>query len=680
MQPLNLLIHTLQKDVMTHGKQMNGLKLDCQHNKEQIEWLTAELNESRTTGLRMEAANGRFIAEFMRNKYLQTEVNQLTAELERRKFVFETKELEKRELLQELERLNRLRIQYKRQCQEAQLETSLTSKQLQDIHEKCNTMEVYRDDEMQLQKMLYNLQAALGRVRAFVLLRPTVHDSCIRYVSPSELIFTPPKYTSYDCKRSNQYPSDQCTKDEIPVLCRLSHIVQPGSCRPLEVFNEFSTTIDGVIDGLNACFVTVGPKQSGKSSTIFGESSYWIKPRDTVHLRRKSTFLQERRAYFRHLATSSASNFMELTRSEEFGSIYGLFGLCLVHLLQNVNLKTILDDNIDDAVISRTYTISLAIVTVSLNNEEPEYDLIANRSTNFTDSNLLSTVDSDQKFFAYRLEQQVISTVSDVIRACELVHHRLRHYKPQNSRHDLLDSEDTHRVMLIKVQRRPTCMSNSQPHPSQGGLLVLVDTVGLDSDLLLTSDSGMSEEKSTAQRSIRAWEDVAALAQAMRLNPQSNWFERTRLLRIIKPCIMPGKSKQQRLPTACSLLLHLPCDKSQAYTTMQCLRLGLWVMQFDKEQDTVGQSNPNTEDAVRMQPSEKCTPTCIWRIGSVGQPVVHTTHSPGTFRRIGTSARTLEVQRSNSTFSRTCLNNNSWRQQPRCPETSAGLQRTKSLG
>ncbi|KAF5399451.1 hypothetical protein PHET_07289 [Paragonimus heterotremus] len=678
VQPLNLLIHTLQKDVITHSKQVNRLKLDCQYNKEQIEFLKAELNESRTAGLRLEAANGRFIAEFMKNKYLQIEINQLTTELERRKLVFETKESEKRELLQELGRLNRLRMQYERQCQEAQLESNLTSQQLQDIHEKCNTMEVYRDEEVQLQKMLYNLQAALGRVRAFVLLRPTVHDSCIRYVSSSEIIFTPPKYTSYGSKQSNHYSSDQCTEDEIPVLCRLSHIVQPGSCRPLEVFNEVSTTIDGVVDGLNACFVTVGPKQSGKSSTIFGESSYWERRRDLAHLERTS--LRERRAYFRHLATSSASGFMELTRSEEFASIYGLFGLCLVHLLQNVNLKTILDGNIDDAVVSRTYTIDLAIVAVPLDNEEPEFDLIANRTVSFTDSNLPSTVDSDQKFFAYQLEHQVISTVSDVIRACELVHHRLRRYKPQNSKHDLTDSEDKHKVMLIKVQGRPTGLSNSQRHLNQGGLLVLVDTVGLDSDLLLTSDSMMDEEKSTAHHSIRAWKDVAALAQAMRLNPQPNWFERTRLLRIIRPCILPGKSKSQRLPTACSLLLHLPCDKTQAYTTMQCLRLGLWVMQLDKEQDTVGQSNPNTEEATRIQPNEKCRFTCTWRIGNVGQPPVSTTHSPLTFRGVGTSTRAFELKRSNSTYSRTFLNSNTWRHQSLHPQKLVGLQRTRSLG
>ncbi|KAF7257545.1 hypothetical protein EG68_05499 [Paragonimus skrjabini miyazakii] len=675
MQPLNLLIRTLQKDVITNSKQMNRLKLDCQYNKGQIAFLKAKLNESRTIGLRLEAANGRFITEFMKNKYLQIEINQLTTELERRKLVFETKESEKRELLQELERLNRLRMQYERQCQEAQLKSNLTSQQLQDIHEKCNTMEIYRDEEVQLQKMLYNLQAALGRVRAFVLLRPTAHDSCIRYVSSSELIFTPPKYTSYDFKQSNQYSSDKCTEDEVPVLCRLSHIVQPGSCRPLEVFNEVSTTIDGVVDGLNACFVTVGPKQSGKSSTIFGESSYWEGRRDSTHLGRK--LLRERRAYFRHLSTSSASGFMELTRSEEFASIYGLVGLCLVHLLQNVNLKTILDGNIDDAMVSRTYTIGLAIVAVPLNYEEPEFDLIANRTVSFTDSNLLSAVDNDQKFFAHQLEEQVISTVPDVIRACELVHHRLRHYKPQNSKHDPTDNKDTHKVMLIKVQGRPTGLSNSQRQSNQGGLLVLIDTVGLDSDLLLTGDSMMDEDKSTAQRSIRAWNDVAALAQAMRLNPQPNWFERTRLLRIIRPCILPGKSKSQRLSTACSLLLHLPCDKTQAYTTMQCLRLGLWVMQLDKEQDTAGQSNPNTEGATRAQPSEKCRLTCTWRIGSVGQPLVSTTHSTITFRGVDTSTRALELQRSNSTFSRIGSKSNT---RGRRPEKLAGLQRTRSFG
>ncbi|KAF6775737.1 hypothetical protein AHF37_05350 [Paragonimus kellicotti] len=680
MQPLNLLIHTLQKDVITHSKQMNRLKLDCQYNKEQTELLKTKLNESRATGLRLEAANGRFIAEFMKNKYLQIEVNQLTTELERRKLVFETKESEKRELLQELERLNRLRMQYERQCQEAQLESNLTSQKLQNIHEKCNTMEVYRDEEMQLQKMLYNLQAALGRVRVFVLLRPTVDESCIRYVSSSELIFIPPKYTSYDSKQPNQYSTDQCTEDEIPVLCRLSHIVQPGSCRPLEVFNEFSTTIDGVVDGLNACFVTVGPKQSGKSSTIFGESSYWERRRDLEHLGQKLTSLRERRAYFRHLATSSSSGFMELTRSEEFASIYGLFGLCLVHLLQNVNLKTILDGNIDDAVLSRTYTIGLAIVAVPLDHEEPEFDLIANRTVSFTDSNLLSTVDSDQKFFTYQLEQQLISTVSDVIRACELVHHRLRHYKPENVKHGLWNNEDTHKVMLIKVQGRTTGPLNSQRHPNQSGLLVIVDTVGLDSDLLLANDSMMDEEKSTTHRSIRAWKDVAALARAMRLNPQSNWFEGTRLLRIIRPCILPGKSKPQRLSTACSLLLHLPCDKTQAYATMQCLRLGLWVMQLDKEQDTLGQSNPNTENVTRVQPSEKCRLTCTWRIGSVGQPLVSTTHSPITFKGVGTSTRALDLQRSNSTFSRTFPNSNTWRKQSHRPEKLVGLQRTRSFG
>ncbi|OON15975.1 hypothetical protein X801_08216, partial [Opisthorchis viverrini] len=75
--------------------------------------------------------------------------------------------------------------------------------------------------------------------------------------------------------------------------------------------------------------------------------------------------------------------------------------------------------------------------------------------------------------------------------------------------------------------------------------------------------------------SIQAWRDVAALIQAMRLKPKPHNFERTRLLRLIKPGLLSWDKPrlQTNSTTACSVLLHLPCDASQAYLTMQCLRL-----------------------------------------------------------------------------------------------------------
>ncbi|CAL8104456.1 unnamed protein product [Calicophoron daubneyi] len=593
VENIGLVLEKLKKCITVERNASSMAEDEYLRQKEELATLRNTLSEARSVGLQLEAANGRFIAESMKHKYLNAEIRQLTAELERRKCIFESKECEKRELYKEHERLMKLKLRSERQCQEALMESTLTSQQIHEVSQKCLSMEVFRDEECQLHNMMCNLQAALGRVRVLVTLKSTPHDSCIKYVSSTRLTFHPPVDVNVKSGKTNTQP----------ILCEFSHIIQPGSCNVLELYNEISTTIDGVMNSLNACFVAVGPKNSGKTQTIFGEPCIRPGHSEIPRLKHLST-VRERKSYFEYLSTCNTPNFAEFSRSQEFASLYGLFGLSLVHLLQAVNLKQILDGTGDDIICGREYHMYTSIISVPLDTDQPEFDVLTNHPVKFTSSTLVNLKSNAPAAFDFELEQRPIRTTTDAIRVCELVHRRFQPVRWNGSRNECQRYAMGHNIAIITIEMQPQRDKNEEI-----STLVLVDTVGLDGESL----DDIGTDTLETNRAIRTWKDIASLAQAMRTNPKPSLFDRTRILRILQPFILARTQPQ----TACTLLLHLPCDKSQARTAIQCLRLGLWVMQMDKKNGQNHGSNADDED---VQGAERLKQRCVWKIGTIGYP------------------------------------------------------------
>ncbi|KER20392.1 hypothetical protein T265_11041 [Opisthorchis viverrini] len=666
IQPLNLFIENLKSDLNRHKQRQLQLQLELQYCTQHNQELESKLAIARSTGLKLEATNGRFIAESMKHKYLKTESRQLTAELTRRRMVLEAKETEKRELMQDFERLQSIKSHCERQCQEAVLESNITAQQLKDVREKCQTMEFFKDDKSQVRKMMYNLQNALGRVRVFASLKPTVHESCIQFLSSSKILFHLPA-------REQQNKSKSRGFDEVPVLCKLSHVMPPGSCSPLELYNEVSTTIDGVVDGLNACFTTVGPKNSGKSMTLFGEPVSCVRPNNSSSRIKGASSFRQRQSQFHQLfsTTTNATSFTELFRSNEFASLYGFLGLCLVHLLQDINIKTIIDTTatVCQQSVYREYKISLATILVPLDSEQPEFDLLANQPVNFTKSSLLTETHTDPTLFLLELEHQEIASLVDVVQVCELIQRRIRHGLLARGRRNSAPVDMAHKIVLVKVQTRSNIPVTERIF-NTGGLLLLIDTVGLQDELKGHTVPGWENKPCI---SIQAWRDVAALIQAMRLKPKPHNFERTRLLRLIKPGLLSWDKPrlQTNSTTACSVLLHLPCDASQAYLTMQCLRLGMWAMHLDRERAASHCRTCHSTSEQDVPGSNECGQSgCTWMIGTVGQSQ---SANP-------TRIRSSNIHRTNSLLGWQNRTHSSTITAQNLSKSTVGLQRTCSLG
>ncbi|TGZ69828.1 hypothetical protein CRM22_003512 [Opisthorchis felineus] len=668
IQPLNLFIENLKSDLSRHKQRQMRIQLELQYCSQQNHELESKLAAARSNGLKLEATNGRFIAESMKHKYLKAESRQLTAELARRRMVLEAKETEKREIMQDFERLQSIKSHCERQCQEALLESNITAQQLKEVQEKCQAMEFFKDDKSQIRKMMYNLQNALGRVRVFASLKPTVYESCIQFLSSSKILFNPPAKEKQQTSKIRRF-------DEIPVLCKLSHVMPPGSCSPLELYNEVSTTIDGVVDGLNACFTTVGPKNSGKSVTLFGEPVSCVRQNNSSSRIKGASSFRQRQSRFHQMFTSTTNaSFTELFRSNEFASLYGFLGLSLLHLLQDINIKTIIDTaTVCEESVYREYKISLAMMLVPLDSEQPEFDLLANQPVNFTQSSLLAENNADPTLFLLELEHQEIASLVDVIQVCELIQRRIRHGRLARGRRNAAPVDMAHKIVLVKVQTRSN-IPVAERIFNTGGLLLLIDTVGLQNELKSHTVPSCETKPSI---SMQAWRDVAALIQAMRLKPKPHNFERTRLLRLIKPCLLSWDKPrpQTNSTTACSVLLHLLCDTSQAYITMQCLRLGLWAMHLDRDRAASYCRTCRSTSEQDIPDSTECGQAgCTWRIGTVGQnQSVHPSHIPTVNKLSGNIHKTNSLlgwrKRTNSSTITQNMSN-----------SIVGLQRTCSLG
>lgn len=626
VQSLSLLIESLKTDIDVENRRFTTSQVKIRSISQQVEHLGSKLNASRVTGIKLEAANGRVITESMKNKYLRMECDQLSAELDRRKSQFATQQLEKRDLSQELERLKHQKTQYERHYKDALLESKFTTERLREMDDKCKSMEVFRDEEKHLLDMMCNLQAALGRVRVFGILKTTPHESCVQYVSSNEIILTPPTTLNLQQRRGDA------------VRCRLSYIVPPGSCNALELFNEIITTIDGITDGLNACLVTVGPRRVGKSSTIFGEPRFWFRQSTSPKLKRNA-LVREWKTRFKRLSRSISFDFGELTRSVEFASLYGLLGLCLVHLLQLINLKTTIDTNAEDFPGVREYRIRLAAVLIPLCSEKPEFDLLANDYINHG-NNDKPLAENESNLYSFNLEYQNVANLSDILYVCDALQSHLRRYDDSL----FLKYDAAHKVVIADVHMVSQEVAIERHLTT--GVVVFVDTFGLNHDAITL---GRAEPNEQMAQSTRAWNDVSSLIEMMQSRTNPKCFERNRLLRLVQPCVLPGKPHLQRMNcTACMVLLHLPCDKQQAYIAMQCLRLGLWVMNEDQDKYFMARKTDGSNGFTRLSESSKDNGTCFWRIGLVGHGSYSTSTDSSENRKFAGHISSAVLGRSNS--------------------------------
>ncbi|THD23563.1 hypothetical protein D915_005779 [Fasciola hepatica] len=612
---VNLLIHSMRAEQSEFRKQYKLLYDQQIALSKDVQQLHTQLSASREIGLKLEAANGRYISESLKHKYLMTERAQLQLEIGSRKKVLETKEIEKRELQLELDRLQRLKTYSERQYQDALMQSNFTNQQLRDVSEKCSNMEQYTDEGSQLCKMMHNLQDVVGRIRVIVSLKPTVQESCLTYLNSTELTFTPPSPTADGDSRQFdkiRQPNSPHSKDE-PVLCQLSHVVSPGSCAPLEIYNELSNTIDGVSNGLHALFVSTGPIQAGKTTTMFGGQIPLNGQSDLLsvnpHTKRWISTWKEKRANLKLMAKFNVNMFIELVHSEEFATCYGLLGLCLLHLVQNVQLKAILHIPDEDGAKRLARRITVSALTIPLMDSLPEFDILANRFIKCVASdgvNLLineACIVGEKKLIQIpcELKEYPIDSLSDVITVCESIQHRLQSRNEMNSAITAepigsVHTVSAHTVILIRIHSALSdeksmglYSNNYDSNNHRNGLLILIDTVGLDGDSTSTTGFIPSAYNAVRHQALNAWKDVAALTQMIRINPNPIWFERNRLLFTIKSYMSPyGTCQTNRRTDCCTLILHLPCDQQQAYTTMQCLRLGLWVMQMNRNQKERG--------------------------------------------------------------------------------------------
>ncbi|KAA0198936.1 hypothetical protein FBUS_00626 [Fasciolopsis buskii] len=660
---VNLLIHSMrseQKDLRRHYRELFTRQIALSN---EVQELHSRFNVSREIGLKLEATNGRYISESLKHKYLMAERTQLQFEIDSRRKALEAKEIERRELQMELDRLQRLKVYSERQYQDALMQANFTTQQLRDVSAKCYDMEQYKDENNQLCKMMYNLQDMAGRIRVIVSLKPTVNESCLTYLNATELTFTPPPTTME--KDSRQFAKIRHCKsshgENEPVLCRLSHVVSLGSCTPLEIYNELSSTIDGVSNGLQALFVSAGPIQSGKTTTMFGgqiplnDQSDMINP----HTKRWIITWKEKRASLKLMAKFNSHMFIELVHSEEFATCYGLLGLCLLHLAQNVYLKTLASSHEEDVKTSPR-SITVSALTVPLMDSLPEVDILANRFVKCftTNQERLSTnpisIMGEEKSTRIpgQLKEYPINSLSDIVAVCESIQHRLQsryEVNPAISTEplDSLHTVSAHAVIIIRVQGASTDEkttglfppnrddnNGSNVNKNRNGLLLLIDTVGLDSEATTTTGLLPSAYNPAKHQALNAWKDVAALTQMIRVNPNPVWFERNRLLYTIKSYLAQCEIDQNaRKSDCCTLLLHLPCDRQQAYTTMQCLRLGLWIMQLNRQQkDRERTNNDSTTEATNtttisntvenknqsLSESRNFRPICLWKIGLIG--------------------------------------------------------------
>lgn len=661
---VNLLIHSMrseQKDLRRHYRELFGRQMALSNDVQQLH---SRFNVCREIGLKLEATNGRYISDALKHKYLMTERTQLQFEIDSRRKALEAKEIERRELQMELDRLQRLKVYSERQYQDALMQANFTTQQLRDVSAKCCDMEQYTDENNQLCKMMYNLQDMAGRIRVIVSLKPTVNESCLTYLNKTELTFTPPPTTmekdSRQFAKIRNYKSS-CGENE-PVLCRLSHVVSLGSCAPLEIYNELSNTIDGVSNGLHALFVSAGPIQSGKTTTMFGgqiplnDQSDLLNP----HTKRWIITWKEKRASLKLMSKFNVHMFIELVHSEEFATCYGLLGLCLLHLVQNVYLETLASSHEEDNVKTPPRNITVSALTVPLMDSLPEVDILANRfvkcfATNQDHllSNPISIMGEEKSTrIPGELKEYPVNSLSDVVAVCESIQHRLQssyEVSPSISTEPLgsLHTVSAHAVIFIRVQGASSDekttglfspnrddMNTSNVNKYRNGLLLLIDTVGLDSEATTTTGLLPTAYNPAKHQALNAWKDVAALTQMIRVNPNPIWFERNRLLYTIKSYLTQCEIDQNvRKTDCCTLLLHLPCDRQQAYTTMQCLRLGLWIMQLNRQQKDREKTNndsiteatnattiSNTMDNKNQNLSESRNfrPICLWKIGLIG--------------------------------------------------------------
>ncbi|VDQ08306.1 unnamed protein product [Trichobilharzia regenti] len=610
---LDFIYENLQKELAILSQKHKEL-LDMYNNSlGNYKKLKDDIENVQSSGLKLEEANGKFITESVKHKYLQMEIKQLDSEIHRHKSILNTKELEKLQLFKELERIRHQKSIYQRQYQLAVLESNITVQQLHEMSTAYSLIEMSeKSNQVELQKRLNNVQLFEGRFNVVLLLKPTVHESCIQCLSDTEILFQPPVHQETGDKTSNN------TVGSKPVICHLSKVISSGLCNPLELYAKYKSLLDLVPNGLKKCFISVGPYNTGKSSTLFGNAELFTK--DTEF--------------------KDTPNISQLLHCTKFAKNYGFLGLSLVRLLQNVQFSNYTSDsdfdedncitgnnihrefqNSEHSMNKYRKVIHISIVEIPIASSDSEIDGIINQPIKLQNDNTAKSISNNEFTFMHHLKQYSVKSMHDILSLLTIIRKR-RHQMKSNA---------FHRLVIIRV-------GSDCYHPSlteklekcNNGFLIFLDTTGLK-ECNSAFQYEPNDESIETLNIIKTWKDIASVAQLFYKEYSPNRNCSTRVSWWLEPFLnekcsneMNGDVKSK--VSLCTLLIHLPCDKSYSKISMQCLKFGIWVLKLNQRNHSRNESNSydnNNYAGKKISLTTKSTSPqsyqkCVWKIGSVG--------------------------------------------------------------
>ncbi|CAH8823286.1 unnamed protein product [Trichobilharzia szidati] len=609
---LDFIYENLQKEFSILSQKHKEL-LDMYNNSlDNYKKLKGDIENVQSSGLKLEEANGKFITESVKHKYLQMEIKQLDSEIHRHKSILNTKELEKLQLFKELERIRHQKSIYQRQYQLAVLESNITVQQLHEMSTAYSLIEMSeKSNQVELQKRLNNVQLSEGRFNVVLLLKTTVHESCIQCLSDTEILFQPPLHQETGDKTSNN------TAGSKPVICHLSKVISSGLCNPLELYSKYKSLLDLVPNGLKKCFISVGPYNTGKTSTLFGNAELFTK--DTEF--------------------KDTPNISHLLHCTKFAKNYGFLGLSLVRLLQNIQFSNYTSDsdfdedncvtgnnihkefqNTEHSMNKYRKVIHISIVEIPIASSDSEIDGIINQPIKLQNDNTAKSISNNEFTFMHHLKQYSVKSMHDILSLLTIIRKR-RHQMKSNA---------FHRLVIIRVGN--DCYNpnlTEKLEKCNNGFLVFLDTIGLK-ECNSACQYEPADESIETLNIIRTWKDIASVAQLFHKEYSPSRNCSTRVSWWLEPFLNEKYSNKldgdvKSKVSLCTLLIHLPCDKSYSKISMQCLKFGIWVLKLNQRNhsrnDSNSYDNTNAGKKISLTTKSASPPSyqkCVWKIGTVG--------------------------------------------------------------